>query len=525
MSTVKISQLPVFSSLNINPANTSFVAVDLGTATTGQFTADVLAHGLYANNILNVGTTAAGILPNTVAQFISYYPVYSQVNFQNQYANGSTDVVITASNGDNANNYLDIGVQGPQMAVDPNFSIAGNNDGYIFHNGQPGQPGGNFTIGTGQSGDDLIFFTGGLQSNNEVARFKDGYGLIISKGNLVANSSNQSTFLNSITTNTVTSNTSTSNTYTANSIITNTVTSNTSSSNTYTANSITTNTITSTGVLLNMKANIAVVGSFTLNNNTFLANVPAVQLNGSTNYTSLPPTQENTMLQIVGKDNKPTRVLIDAASTTGNAYSLIAGRVSRGNSSAPAPTQSGDTIMRFSGNGYRTTGFSPLGVARMEIVAAENFSDANSGAYIMFSVTPVGSNNITANVVVINSNTVNFANTITPANGVINTVRTYPGSQTAISVNFTTDTIVRANLVANMAITPQNFVAGRQVEVWITNTGAPARTITHGITNGTNSTNGGTTFSLTGTQTARIVYMCLDGTLANTLVAITSSGV
>ena len=124
------------------------------------------------------------------------------------------------------------------------------------------------------------------------------------------------------------------------------------------------------------------------------------------------------------------------------------------------------------------------------------------------------------------NSTISTTSTVNPSNGVINTVRV--NGITPLTINFTTDSIVRANITANFVISPANFVAGKMVEVWLVNNstgGGSAHTITHGITNVNHSTNGGTTFSLTGTQTARIVYMCADGTLANTFVAITSSGV
>jgi len=113
------------------------------------------------------------------------------------------------------------------------------------------------------------------------------------------------------------------------------------------------------------------------------------------------------------------------------------------------------------------------------------------------------------------------ANTLTASNGIINTVRS--NSTSPLTINFTTDTIVRANLSANFTVTPASFVAGKTIDVWLTNTssgGGAAHTITHGVS-ALNSTVGATTFTLTGTQSAWLKYMCADGTLANTFVAIT----
>ena len=113
------------------------------------------------------------------------------------------------------------------------------------------------------------------------------------------------------------------------------------------------------------------------------------------------------------------------------------------------------------------------------------------------------------------------ANTLTTSNGIINTVRV--NSTSPLTINFTTDTIVRANLSANFTVTPASFVAGKTIDVWLTNTstgGGANHTITHGVS-ALNSTVGATTFTLAGTQSARLKYMCADGTLANTFVAIT----
>jgi hypothetical protein len=113
------------------------------------------------------------------------------------------------------------------------------------------------------------------------------------------------------------------------------------------------------------------------------------------------------------------------------------------------------------------------------------------------------------------------ANTLTTSNGIINTVRV--NSTSPLTINFTTDIIVRANLSANFTVTPASFVAGKEIDVWLTNTssgGGANHTITHGVS-ALNSTVGATTFTLAGTQSAWLKYMCADGTLANTFVAIT----
>ena len=175
-----------------------------------------------------------------------------------------------------------------------------------------------------------------------------------------------------------------------------------------------------------------------------------IKIIGSSTYASQTPINSGYMMQVVGLDNIPTRIVIDSASASGNAYGLIAGRTSRGSAAAPSAAQAGDVLMRFSGNGYGTTSYSPLGVARMDVVAAENFSDTNKGAVINFSATPVGSNTIYPNVVTIGSNTVSFGtNNYTKPNTIIDM------ANSRIQVSNTSTTINKtAYAVSYVTFTP-----------------------------------------------------------------------
>jgi hypothetical protein len=110
-------------------------------------------------------------------------------------------------------------------------------------------------------------------------------------------------------------------------------------------------------------------------------------------------------------------------------------------------------------------------------------------------------------------------------NGILYNQRSYVGAQTAITLSFATDTWVRANIAANMAVTLGNFRAGSDIVLFITNTasgGGSNKTITHGCS-ALNSTVGATTFTLSGQTTARIKYYCFDGDLANVYASISYS--
>ena len=110
-------------------------------------------------------------------------------------------------------------------------------------------------------------------------------------------------------------------------------------------------------------------------------------------------------------------------------------------------------------------------------------------------------------------------------NGLVYNSRLYAGNQTAITLDFGTDTWVRCNVVANMAVTLSNFKAGSDITLFVTNYatgGGAAKTITHGCS-AVNSTVGATTFTLGGLTTARIKYYSFGGDLANTHCSISYS--
>jgi len=89
----------------------------------------------------------------------------------------------------------------------------------------------------------------------------------------------------------------------------------------------------------------------------------------------------------------------------------------------------------------------------------------------------------------------------------------------------TTDTWVKANVGASLAVTLSNFAPGTEVDVLLTNPnsgGGSNRTITHGCS-AVNSSVGATTFVLTGTTTAFLKYYSFDGDLANTYVKVSYS--
>lgn len=94
---------------------------------------------------------------------------YLQLNIQNNSAgtNASSDVVATANNGDENNNYIDMGING---GGNTSGVMGSANDGYLYNVGQ------NLLMGTASASKSVVFLTGGTtQSTNERMRI-DGNG-------------------------------------------------------------------------------------------------------------------------------------------------------------------------------------------------------------------------------------------------------------------------------------------------------------------------------------------------------------
>jgi len=207
-------------------------------------------------------------------------------------------------------------------------------------------------------------------------------------------------------------------------------------------------------------------GSLTINNSSFSAQTALVKIISSTGFASQTPQNSGYMLQIVGMDNVPTRIVFDSASVSGNAYGLIAGRTSRGSAASPSAVQAGDVLMRFSGNGYGTTNYSQLGVGKIDIVAAENFTDTNKGSLISFGVTRIGANSVTTNVVAIGANTVSFGSSgFTSANAIIDM------ANSRIQVSNTSNKVAYAVSYINSAPSYPNGSAGDKKGMMFLDTG------------------------------------------------------
>ena len=129
----------------------------------------------YVNGILYVGPAAesfkdAAFLTNPVAVFQTDADDYAQISFRNNSsnANASTDFIAYSNNGSDTDGYIDMGITSSNF-LDPDFTITGKGDGYIFVVGAAGGTDqGNLVLATGDTGSEnkIIFAAGGLASDN-----------------------------------------------------------------------------------------------------------------------------------------------------------------------------------------------------------------------------------------------------------------------------------------------------------------------------------------------------------------------
>jgi hypothetical protein len=522
MPSSKITQLPLITQINANTSNTLFVGVDVPTLSTGQLTVHTLAQGLYSNEVLNVGVKQQN-LPNTVAQFSASGDSYIQTNLVNTNDGGSADIVVTANTGTDSTYFIDMGYANKNFQPGQEFNNIGNAvnplDGYIYAQGQNSTvPGGNLIVGSTTSGREVRFVAGGGSSSNVIAKMTaNGFYMMNGMPFYFADG----TVLSSANTTTLTAafnlaNTAVQNTATIN-INNLNISGNTIAQSMNTANLIVNGTGNITGTL-NVSGIVNMNAQVVITNTTFPSTQSAMTISATANVQT--PSQAGTLLHLSSKANTAGRFIIDSFGVNQNtAYSLIAGRSARGTVDAPTASQTGDILMRLSGNGYGTTGFAPLGVGRIDIVAAENFTDTARGSQIIFYNNVTGSNT-PIQIATFNALDAQFYGYVNPQKGFVYTPLVYPSAQTAITIDFANNSLVRAQTATGLTVTLSNLLAGKEVVAWITNTAGTNQTFTHGLS-ATNSTTNSTSYNIPGTSTILVRYMSIDGTTQNTFVAVT----
>jgi cytoskeletal protein CcmA (bactofilin family) len=148
--------------------NGTFEIVAVPTSTT--FTYDLTLGNLASAATTGTVETIPGFT-NLMALFTSdANDDYSQVAVQNTAggANVSSDFIAYPDNGTDFSGYIDMGITSSDFS-DPEFTITGANDGYIFMTAPVGSTGnGNLVLATGDTGAEnkIVFAAGGLSTNN-----------------------------------------------------------------------------------------------------------------------------------------------------------------------------------------------------------------------------------------------------------------------------------------------------------------------------------------------------------------------
>jgi hypothetical protein len=126
---------------------------------------------------LPTGYTIQG---QTVVQATTNYNGYAQFNMQNinSGANASSDLILTADNGNANDTFVDLGIASSTYNYGSPYGIIRPNDGYLIAYGNTNTGGGNLIVMTGQT-NDIVFATGGGDPSNEMVRFKNGVGLML----------------------------------------------------------------------------------------------------------------------------------------------------------------------------------------------------------------------------------------------------------------------------------------------------------------------------------------------------------
>jgi len=555
MPTVKISELPEISHLSTNTEATIVVGVDLETGTTGKINVATLGEGLYAYQPLKVGENQV-LFANTIGQFSGNSVTFLQINNQNFNANGSADYVASASDSDNTNKFINMGINGSQFA-DPVYTSMRPYDGYVFVQGPaPLSASGNLVIGTASAHANIVYIVGGTVTNNIVARMTKtdlqlsaGYNIKFGDGSVQSVAASPANYSQAIFnqanvtigvdasqnvrldfSNTrmdfidgvdVSQNNRMINIESVN-VLQNTAIAATDGKmqNAFIkANNALANTSGIFDGNLTITGNVLTQGTISLNNSSFATNIAFVKITASDGFVTQSPSNTNYMLHVTGKANSVTRLVLDSFGA--NTYPVVIGRMGRGSAAAPVAVANNDVMFRVVGNGWTGTQFPPSSPTKIDFVAGENFSDTNRGTRIEFWNTPVGSNTI-QKIADFNAESAEFLGTVNPQKGFIYNPTVLVGNQTAFTIDFSTTSLIKATLAADCTISLSNYVPGKVVEVWLTNLGGPARTVTHGCT-ATNSTDNSTTFDMPGTSSAYLRYFSIDGDNANTFVAIQSA--
>jgi len=130
-------------------------------------------------------------------------------------------------------------------------------------------------------------------------------------------------------------------------------------------------------------------------------------------------TALGTDIHVTGGDATQTRIVQDTFGT--GAYVAFTGRAARGTAASPTQTQSGDTIAQFTGRGFSNGNlqFGNSSTGRVDIVAAENFTDTSRATNVVVYTTATSSITPTAIATFSSASGLSLAGNITVGTGTI----------------------------------------------------------------------------------------------------------
>jgi len=292
----------------------------------------------------------------------------------------------------------------------------------------------------------------------------------------------------------------------------------------------------------------------------------AMQIVGSTSGNTIAPGITGAMLHITGQLDIPCRVYYDGNSD----YVSWVARRWNGNVANPTQVLANEDVLRINSTAATNAGVGNVGMAQIRTTALEDQTTTAQGSSITFTVTPVGSpagdRVDVANVTVANgvtatkfttAGTVSATANITGGNvltgGIVSATANVTGGNvltgglisstgnitggnvsatnytglvthsirnagvvtgTTLTLNVTTDDLVKCTFTDAFTVAFSNIVAGRVITLIATNTsGADTDVITAGISSV--NMQGDNTLTVAPQSTAVITYYSLDGDTAN----------
>lgn len=292
----------------------------------------------------------------------------------------------------------------------------------------------------------------------------------------------------------------------------------------------------------------------------------ALNIVGSTTGEEISPGITGAMLHITGQLDTPCRTYIDGNSD----YVSLVARRWNGNVSVPTQVLANEDVLRINSTAATDAGMGNVAMAQMRMTALETQTTTAQGSSITFTVTPVGSSASSrvdvANVTVANgvtatkfttAGTVSATANITGGNvltgGIVSatanvtggnvltgglisstgnitggniTATNYTGlvtqgvrdagdvTSTTLTLNVTTDDIVKCIFTNNFTVGFSNIIPGRTITLIATNTSAGDTDV---VTAGINSINmqGDNTITVTQQTTSVITYYSTGTTTGN----------